>query len=326
MPLARLLGGCFVFAVCALYLVNASWLAAKQSGERTYLAHRGVHQLFDRAALGPSDCTAERIFPMQHDFIENTIPSMRAAFDHGAAIVELDVHPTTDGDFAVFHDWELDCRTNGAGVTREHTLADLQALDAGYGYTPDGGATYPLRGAGVGLIPSFNEVLTTFPDRRFLIHIKSDDPREGDLLANYLSARPEADLRRLSFYGGDRPIARLRARMPSIRAFTKRSIKECGVAYLTRGWTGLVPAACRNTVLVVPSNYVRLMWGWPDRFEARMRAAGAEVYVSGPFDRNEAFGGLNSLAELQRLPRSWKGGVWTDRIEIINPGAEAAGR
>ena len=33
-------------------------------------------------------------------------------------MIEIDVHPTTDGQFAVFHDWTLDCRTNGAGVTR----------------------------------------------------------------------------------------------------------------------------------------------------------------------------------------------------------------
>ncbi len=71
---------------------------------------------------------------------------MHAAFDAGADIVEFDVHPTTDGHFAVFHDWTLDCRTDGKGVTREHTLAELKKLDAGYGYTADGGKTYPLRG------------------------------------------------------------------------------------------------------------------------------------------------------------------------------------
>ena len=38
---------------------------------------------------------------------------MRAAFDSGADVVELDVHLTPDGKFAVFHDWTLDCRTDG---------------------------------------------------------------------------------------------------------------------------------------------------------------------------------------------------------------------
>ena len=59
-------------------------------------------------------------------FLENTLPSMRAAFEAGADIVEFDIHPTTDGHFAVFHDWTVDCRTEGRGVTREHTLAAVE--------------------------------------------------------------------------------------------------------------------------------------------------------------------------------------------------------
>jgi glycerophosphoryl diester phosphodiesterase len=77
---------------------------------------------------------------------------MRAAFNKGADMVEFDVQPTTDGQFAVFHDWTLNCRTNGAGVTRDHTMKELKALDVGYGYTADGGKTYPFRGKGVDAI------------------------------------------------------------------------------------------------------------------------------------------------------------------------------
>lgn len=116
-------------------------------------------------------CTASRIYPPEHPYLENTIPSMEAAFQYGADIVELDVHITADGKFAVFHDWTVDCRTNGHGVTREHTLAELKKLDIGYGYTADGGKTYPFRGKGMGLLPSLHEVLERFPDKPFLIHV-----------------------------------------------------------------------------------------------------------------------------------------------------------
>ena len=47
-------------------------------------------------------CTAKRIYEPEHPFLENTIPSMEAAFEAGADIVELDVQPTTDGEFAAF--------------------------------------------------------------------------------------------------------------------------------------------------------------------------------------------------------------------------------
>ena len=77
--------------------------------------------------------TALRIYPPTHTYIENTISSMQAAFDAGAQIVEIDIHPTIDGQFAVFHDWMLDCRTNGKGRTRDFAMADLKKLDLGYG-------------------------------------------------------------------------------------------------------------------------------------------------------------------------------------------------
>jgi glycerophosphoryl diester phosphodiesterase len=90
------------------------------------LAHRGLAQTYDVAGVESDTCTATRIHPPEHSFLENTLPSMRAAFAAGADIVESDVHPTTDGHFAVFHDWTVDCRTEGRGVTREHTLAQLK--------------------------------------------------------------------------------------------------------------------------------------------------------------------------------------------------------
>src|SRR5688500_3307527 len=101
----------------AIYFWNASWLApAPTQPQLKLIAHRGVHQTFDKTGVEGTTCTATRIRPPSHGFIENTIASTQAAFDAGADVVELDVHPTTDGQFAVFHDWSLDCRTDGTGV------------------------------------------------------------------------------------------------------------------------------------------------------------------------------------------------------------------
>lgn len=104
-------------AVGAVYLMNASWLAPESEGTVFVVAHRGVPHNYDRTNLGNFDCTATRIFPPTHEFIENTIPSVGAAFAAGADGVETDIHSTTDDDFAVFHDYTLDCRTDGSGVT-----------------------------------------------------------------------------------------------------------------------------------------------------------------------------------------------------------------
>ena len=180
--LRRILIGLVLFAG-AVYVWNASWRVAPPEGEVQLIAHRGVHQTFAREGLTNETCTAERIFPPAHGFIENTLPAMRAAFEAGADIVELDVHPTTDGHLAVLHDWTVDCRTDGSGVTRERDLAYLKALDVGYGYTADGGETFPLRGTGVGLMPELEEVFAAFPDGRFLVNYKSNEPREADMVA-----------------------------------------------------------------------------------------------------------------------------------------------
>ena len=131
-----------------VFFNNSSWLHGAPGGTPVLLAHRGLAQGFDRTGLTGDTCTASRMLPPEHPYLENTIASMRAAFDLGAGAVELDIQPTTDGRFAVFHDWTVDCRTEGHGVTREHSLAELQALDIGHGYTADGGETFPFRGQG----------------------------------------------------------------------------------------------------------------------------------------------------------------------------------
>src|SRR5436309_14255285 len=92
----------------------------------------------------------------------NTIPTMRAAFDRGANVVEFDIHPTTDGRFAVFHDRTLECKTNESGLTRTHTMKNLKRLDIGYGYTSDDGHTYPCRGKRIALWPSMDPEFPQF--------------------------------------------------------------------------------------------------------------------------------------------------------------------
>ncbi|HVZ32398.1 MAG TPA: glycerophosphodiester phosphodiesterase family protein, partial [Polyangiaceae bacterium] len=66
------------------------------------LAHRGLAQTFPISGLGASQDTSKLIYPPEHPFIENTIPSMEAAFQDGADIVEFYVQLTADDRMAVF--------------------------------------------------------------------------------------------------------------------------------------------------------------------------------------------------------------------------------
>ena len=125
----------------ALWVGNTS-LFTTPTGAPTLLAHRGLGQTFDLEGVENDTCTAERIHTPAHPYLENTLPSMRAAFDAGADVVELDLYLTRDDRFAVFHDWTLECRTDGRGQVRDHTLEELKRLDLGHGYTADGGRRF----------------------------------------------------------------------------------------------------------------------------------------------------------------------------------------
>jgi glycerophosphoryl diester phosphodiesterase len=315
----RIVGALAVLLALFIYWNNAAWLTDAPAGKPLLLAHRGLAQTFDLDGVTGDTCTATRIHTPTHPYLENTLPSIGAAFRAGAGIVEFDVHPTTDGRFAVFHDWSLDCRTDGTGVTREHTLAQLRALDVGYGYTADSGRTFPFRGKGVGLMTSLDEVLAAFPDGRFLIHIKSNDPEEGNGLAARLGEFTPTQRERLIVYGGDLPVAALRQHLPDIRAMSRASLKQCVLRYIAIGWAGYVPAACRHSLVLIPVNVAPWLWSWPNGFLVRMARAGSIVIVVGPYDGGEFSRGIDSEDDFRRLPTGFAGGIWTNRIDRLGP-------
>ena len=59
--------------------------------------------------------------------------SFRSAIDAGCDLIECDVHLSSDGRLVVIHDHTLDSTTNGHGLVRDHSAAELRKLDAGDG-------------------------------------------------------------------------------------------------------------------------------------------------------------------------------------------------
>ncbi|MBJ3783950.1 glycerophosphodiester phosphodiesterase family protein [Devosia sediminis] len=307
--------------VAVVYFYNAGWRVGPQADASVQLiAHRGVHQTYHRENLDNDTCTAERIYAPTHGLQENTIASMQAAFASGADIVELDVHPTTDGQFAVMHDWTVDCRTEGTGETRSHSMAELRALDIGYGYTADGGATHPFRGHYVGQMPELTEVLSAMPEQRFLVNFKSREQREGDMLAALVTEHPEWRSAIWGAYGGDEPTYRAAGLIEDLNVWSRRGLVDCLTQYVGLGWTGFVPEACRNTKVMVPINIAPFLWGWPNLIQQRMADAGSEIILLGPFGAGDpGTAGIDDVETLAQVPRDFHGYVWTNRIEVIGP-------
>lgn len=64
-------------------------------------------------------------------FPENTMLSFRKAIELGATGIETDVQMTTDGVLVLIHDEYVNRTTNGSGLVKDFTYADLNNLDAG---------------------------------------------------------------------------------------------------------------------------------------------------------------------------------------------------
>lgn len=316
-----ILGAVVVVIGAGIYFYNAGWrVGPSEDAQLRLIAHRGVHQTYHRNDLDNDTCTAERIDEPRHGLLENTLPSMQAAFAAGADIVELDVHPTTDGQFAVMHDWTVDCQTEGSGETRSHTMAELRALDIGYGYTADGGRTYPFRGQGVGQMPTLPEVLTALPDGNFLVNFKSRESREGDMLAELLSRDTQWQKSIWGAYGGDEPTFRAKARIADLHVWSRRGLVDCLSQYLALGWTGFVPEPCRNTMVMIPINVAPWIWGWPYLLEARLAQHGSQMIILGPYGAGDpGTAGVDDLETLALIPPGLDAYVWTNRIETIGP-------
>lgn len=306
---------CLAALIAIIYALNASWIAGPPEGEMSFLAHRGVHQTYHRKRLTNTTCTAKRIDPPSHDYLENTVPSIQAAIDSGADIIEIDVKLTTDGEIVLFHDATLDCRTDGEGPTHKQTLADLKALDLGYGYTDDGGQTFPFRGRFVGAMPTLKEVLSMFPDTEFLVNLKHSKAKEGEIYADYLKTE---NVRRLGLVGNPRATKPVGLAYPEMVVLARAPAKACLKTYMLTGWFGHVPEACHDTYVPVPSNYRHVMWGWPYRFEKRLNAVGSRSLLFGPYDGLGSTG-LDTPEQLRLIPKHYTGIVNTDKIEVVGP-------
>lgn len=303
----------FVF----VYLNNTSLFASKENKKPFLLAHRGLAQTFPMEGITGETNTARIIYEPEHPYLENTIPSMEAAFEAGADMVQFDIQLTKDGQFALFHDWLLEYRTDGKGQIKDYTMEELKALDIGYGYTADNGKTYPFRGKGIGLMPSLDEVLNHFPEGSFLIHIKSNDRQEGVKLAEYLKKLPKERLDRLAAYGGDEPIAALKEELPGLRVMSMATMKKALISYMALGWTGYVPESMKNAYFHVPLKYARFLWGWPHKFIERMEKANTIfIVVAGSGKWSEGF---DKAEDLKEIPAHYSGGIWTNRIDRIGP-------
>jgi glycerophosphoryl diester phosphodiesterase len=275
------------------------------------VAHRGVHTMWKKGTYDvATGCEATHIYEPTQEYLENTLESMGAAFEMGATLVEIDIRRSGDGHLVVFHDYLLECRTDGQGNVSDQPLAYLQSLDIGYGYTFDGGQTYPFRGLGVGRMPTLQEVLETFPEQRFLIDHKDGSIETAELLVDLLQDLPPEQQALLYYWGPDEPYVYLHGHVPAVtRFFAQRSqVKRCFLPYLvTLGLSGF-PEECRGMGVGLPVEYTKYAWGWPYLFLKGLSDAGLRFYLM-----------VDSGEDAQAYAGLPVDGIVTDWIQVVAP-------
>ena len=92
---------------------------------------------------------------------ENTLASLEAAVIAGCHSVEFDLHVASCGTPVLFHDASLARTTDGLGMVSRHSLAELQALDAGKWFASEFAGEQ---------IPSFAEALAALKGRVYRIY------------------------------------------------------------------------------------------------------------------------------------------------------------
>jgi glycerophosphoryl diester phosphodiesterase len=123
---------------------------------------------------------------------ENTLFAFERAAALGVDMLEMDLHLSRDARLVVIHDDTLERTTNGQGPVAHFTLAELQALDAGYKWTADGGQSYPYRGQGT-RIAALEEVFERFPLIPKAVEIKVPDVGMEAVLCEMLAAYDQLD-------------------------------------------------------------------------------------------------------------------------------------
>jgi glycerophosphoryl diester phosphodiesterase len=273
------------------------------------IAHRGVHVnwekgVYDRA----TGCEANHIYPPTHHYIENTLDSIGAAFEMGATIVEIDIRRSSDNHLVIFHDWMLECRTNGEGEVSDRPLAYLQQLDIGYGYTPDNGQTYPFRGQGIGKMPTLVEILEGFPDKKFLIDHKDGSMETAHLLVQTIKTLPIPQQSQLYYWGPPEIANYVQQEVPAVIPLlaNRPQAKACLLPYLfTAGFSGF-PEACRGLGIAMPVQYTKFLAGWPYRFLQKLAKTDTKFYLI-----------MDTAEEAQALLDMPVDGIVTDYIEVV---------
>ena len=147
-----------------------------------------------------------------HAAPQNTLAAFREAADVGADGIELDVHLSRDCVPVVIHNNSVDATTDGTGLVRELTLAQLKALDAGACFdAAHQNASHSDASFTGERIPTLEEVLAEVGSR-LLVNIELKAGQTAALVAAVVELVRRMEMADRVWFSSFKPYALYRAR------------------------------------------------------------------------------------------------------------------
>ncbi len=129
----------------------------------------------------------------------------------------------------------------------------------------------------------------------------------AELFVALVKSLPQEQQKRVSYWGPDATYAYVKAQTPVRRLFvTRQQMKDWFLPYvLTFGATGF-PKEAEGVAIIIPTAYLWLAWGFPDRLLQRVHAAGAVLYLQ-----------VDSEEDARKYATTAIDGIVTDNIDTL---------
>jgi glycerophosphoryl diester phosphodiesterase len=233
---------------------------------------------------------------------ENTLEAFSRALAMGADVLEIDLRVSADGAFVLMHDATAERTTSGKGRVKEMSLAELQALDAGYRFVDESGG-YPFRGAGL-TVPTLEGVLRRFPEARLNVEMKEFTSDQARDLCTLLRHHHALDRVLVSAFPYP-PVAAFRESCPEVATgATRREV----VAFYVLNRLGL------GRLFRSPAVTLQV----PPRYRGRAVVTPAFLEVARESNRRVQTWTVNDEAEMKRLLEMGVQAIVTDRPDRLH--------